>query len=106
MYKIKSLYDNKLDALFFASDVVIAISKPSMYLPINSFYGPASYELRVTSDLMVWHMLKNRVGEPDKKLIMKTDFARMQVIDPSNPITTPSPQIIIPSSTGTFKIRS
>lgn len=71
------------DSLYFAADVVIAISKPDMYLPVGSNYGPKGYNFIVSKDLMIWHVLKNRVGEPNTHLIMKTNFAEMQVIDPS-----------------------
>lgn len=71
------------DGLFFCSDLVIAINKPYQSLPINSWYGPQSYGLRVTDELMVWHILKNRIGEPNVLIPMKSNLEFMRVIDPS-----------------------
>ena len=67
--------------LYFASDGVIAISKPSMYLPLGSYYGPRSNGLVVTDKLLVLHILKNRVGEPNSMLIFDAAFEQMKIIE-------------------------
>jgi replicative DNA helicase len=72
------------DSIYFASDAVIAISKPDMYLPIGSYYGPRNLGIQVTDNLMMWHVLKNRVGEPNMHLKMVANFKHMRVEDPSS----------------------
>lgn len=77
-----SAYPQKKDVYggspgYFASDGVLALSRPSMYLPLGSHYGPRTNGLTVTNDLLVIHVLKNRVGEPNTLLLFEADFKNM-----------------------------
>lgn len=72
------------DSLFFASDGVIVITKPAAFMPQGSWYGPEAYQMRVRENLMVWHILKNRVGEPNTHLAMVADFASMTILENAN----------------------
>lgn len=71
------------DSLYFAADVVIAMSKPYMYLPLGSFYGPKNFGITVTETTLVWHILKNRVGEPNTHVLMNAKYNEMRIEDPS-----------------------
>lgn len=80
------------DSLYFASDGVIAIARPELFIEIGKYYGPRAYNMVVRDDLMVWHVLKNRVGEPNVHLPMQSNFASMTITEPEGVLLTrPAP---------------
>lgn len=88
------------DSLYFAADVVIAMSRPDMYLPLGSYYGPKNYGIVVNNDTLVWHILKNRVGEPNTHVLMTAKYQQMRIEDPSmvkqEEVEKPKPKLRIP----------
>lgn len=84
------------DSLYFASDGVIIISRPDQYMETGKYYGPSSYNIVITDDLLVWHILKNRVGEPNVILPMKADFASMTITDPDGQVIGAPPRPVRP----------
>ena len=75
----KDIYGGGLG--YAASDCVMALNKPSMYLPLGSYYGPKANQLVVTDKLLVIHVLKNRVGESNGLLIFDAAFEQMKIIE-------------------------
>lgn len=70
------------DALYFHSDIVVVINKPSLY-SLES-YGPEKYE--VTENLLALHFLKTRNGD-NRICFFEAQFAHMNIKEIGIPAT-------------------
>ena len=65
-----------MDSLYQHADLVLITHIPYM-LNISPYYGVD--KLSTNKDDMYWHILKNRVNEPQKILKMKANFKHMKI---------------------------